>query len=138
MEANKSSLQNLEPEKGVPQKGMVKRFFSWIHSHIFDWWMRLLILFLLILGIGIASLLSGRCIKSFSSFEYLLIVSGVVLLLSLANIILCIADLCKKHFKKGIIGLVITLFLGWLIVGMGSAIANFIAHGGPGNGWWVI
>lgn len=135
MEANENSLQNLRPDEGVPPKGAQKGFFSWLRVHIFDWWMRLLILFLLMLGIGIASLLSGRCIKSFSSFEYLLIICGVVFLLSLANIILCIADLCKKHFKKGIIGLVITLFLGWLIGSMGAAIANFIARGGPGNGW---
>jgi len=135
MEANENSLQNLRPDEGVPPKGAQKGFFSWLRVHIFDWWMRLLILFLLMLGIRIASLLSGRCIKSFSSFEYLLIICSVVFLLSLANIILCIADLCKKHFKKGIIGLVITLFLGWLIGSMGAAIANFIARGGPGNVW---
>ena len=135
MEANENNLQNPNAENVTPRKGVIGRFCSWLRGHIFDWWMRLLILFLLMVSLFVANLVSARCCKSLICLECLLIVGGVVLLLSVVNMIICIVDLFRKHFKRGIIGLVITLFLGWLIMGMCGAIANFIVRGGPGNGW---
>ncbi|MBR5605919.1 MAG: hypothetical protein IKW70_05745, partial [Verrucomicrobia bacterium] len=48
MEANENGLQDLQQNDKAPQKGAQKGFFSWLRVHIFDWWMRLLILFLLV------------------------------------------------------------------------------------------
>ena len=108
MEANENSLQNLQQNDKAPQKGAQKGFFSWLRVHIFDWWMRLLILFLLMVGIGVTGCLA--IVFERPDYAFLILLSGIVLLLvTLGNIIFCIIDLFKKRFG-GLIGLLLTFF----------------------------
>ncbi|MBP5761085.1 MAG: hypothetical protein J6W90_06895, partial [Verrucomicrobia bacterium] len=68
MEANENNLQDPTAENVTPRKGGVKRFFSWLGIHVFNWWMRLLILFLLMVGIGVTGCLAivfGRPVYAF-------------------------------------------------------------------------
>ena len=113
MEANENNLQDLRQNNKTPQKGTQKGFFSWLRVHIFDWWMRLLILFLLMVGIGVTGCLA--IVFERPDYAFLILLSGIVLLLvTLGNIIFCIIDLFKKRFG-GLIGLLLTFFLAWMI-----------------------
>ena len=125
MEANENNLQDLRQNEETPQKGARKGFFSWLRVHIFDWWMRLLILFLLMFGVGVTGCLAivfGRPV-----YAFLILLSGIVLLLvTLGNIILCIIDLFKKRFG-GLIGLLLTFFLAWMILCVDATILLALA-----------
>jgi hypothetical protein len=113
VEANENNLQDLRQNNKAPQKGTQKGFFSWLRVHIFDWWMRLLILFLLMVGIGVTGCLA--IVFERPDYAFLILLSGIVLLLvTLGNIIFCIIDLFKKRFG-GLIGLLLTFFLAWMI-----------------------
>ncbi|MBR4248586.1 MAG: hypothetical protein IKQ24_00370 [Verrucomicrobia bacterium] len=113
MEANENNLQDLRQNNKAPQKGTQKGFFSWLRVHIFDWWMRLLILFLLMVGIVVTGCLA--IVFERPDYAFLILLSGIVLLLvTLGNIIFCIIDLFKKRFG-GLIGLLLTFFLAWMI-----------------------
>ena len=118
MEANGNSLQDLQQNEETPNKGAKTGFFSWLRVHIFNWWMRLLILFLLVVPLWIA------CIGSVWSavglgfdhppFELIFLIGVVLLLLLAVNGILSIVDLCKRHIKQGAIGLIGTILLSWI------------------------
>ncbi|MBR5690767.1 MAG: hypothetical protein IKX46_02305, partial [Verrucomicrobia bacterium] len=111
MEANENGLQNLQQNDKAPQKGAQKGFFSWLRVHIFDWWMRLLILFLLVvIMLLMLELVDVVAIK----LDHVGLVGLVLLLITLGNIIFCIIDLFKKRFG-GLIGLLLTFFLAWMI-----------------------
>ncbi|MBR5690588.1 MAG: hypothetical protein IKX46_01390 [Verrucomicrobia bacterium] len=100
----------------APQKGAQKGFFSWLRVHIFDWWMRLLILFLLVvIMLLILKLVDVNVIAiKFDYFAYIGPVGLVLLLLLAVNGIFSIVDLCKRRIKQGVIGLIGTLLLGYL------------------------
>ena len=116
MEANENGLQDLQQNDKAPQKGAQKGFFSWLRVHIFDWWMRLLILFLLVvIMLLILKLVDVNVIAiKFDYFAYIGPVGLVLLLLLVVNGILSIVDLCKRRIKQGGIGLIGTLLLGYL------------------------
>lgn len=116
MEANGNSLQDLQQNEETPNKGAKTGFFSWLRVHIFNWWMRLLILFLLVVPLYYDwyDWLGSECLPF-----GLIVVGGLVLLLLVAvNVILSIVDLCKKRIKQGVIGLIGTLLLGYLTLGI--------------------
>ncbi|MBR6464156.1 MAG: hypothetical protein IKS81_02560 [Verrucomicrobia bacterium] len=111
MEANENGLQDLQQNDKAPQTGAQKGFFSWLRVHIFDWWMRLLILFLLVvIMLLMLELVDVVAIK----LDHVGLVGLVLLLLLGVNGILSIVDLCKKRIKQGGIGLIGTLLLGYL------------------------
>ena len=109
MEANENGLQDLQQNDKAPQKGARKGFFSWLRVHIFNWWMRLLILFLLVV---IMFLMLELVDVSAIKLDYVGLVGLVLLLLLAVNGIFSIVDLCKKRIKQGVIGLIAVMFLG--------------------------
>ena len=105
MEANENNLQDPTAENVTPRKGGVMRFFSWLGN----WWMRLLLLFLLfIVMILTFRQISGIAVNVFDVFH----AEMMLLLLLMVNGILSIVDLCKKRIKQGVIGLIAVMFLG--------------------------
>jgi len=118
MEANENGLQDLRQNDKALQKGARKGFFSWLRVHIFDWWMRLLILFLLVVPLffGCIGFVWSGVWSGFDCLPFeLIFVGGLVLLLLLAvNGILSIVDLCKRRIKQGAIGLIGTILLSWI------------------------
>jgi uncharacterized ion transporter superfamily protein YfcC len=115
VEANENNLQDLRQNNKAPQKGTQKGFFSWLRVHIFDWWMRLLILFLLMFGVAVVAVVSIGFERPDYAFLFVL-VGFVLLLVMLGNIIFCIVDLFRKHFEEGFIGLVVTAVLMWMTI----------------------
>ena len=109
MEANGNSLQDLRQNEETPNKGAKTGFFSWLRGHIFNWWMRLLILFLLVV---IMFLMLELVDVSAIKLDYVGLVGLVLLLLLAVNGIFSIVDLCKKRIKQGVIGLIAVMFLG--------------------------
>ena len=64
-------------------------------------------------GIGVTGCLA--IVFERPDYAFLILLSGIVLLLvTLGNIIFCIIDLFKKRFG-GLIGLLLTFFLAWMI-----------------------
>jgi len=115
MEANENGLQDLQQNDKAPQKGAQKGFFSWLRVHIFDWWMRLGILFLLfVIMLLMLKLVDVVAIKLDHGCLVVSLVGLVLLLLLAVNGILSIVDLCKRRIKQGVIGLIGTLLLGCL------------------------
>ncbi|MBQ7589556.1 MAG: hypothetical protein IJU47_02575 [Verrucomicrobia bacterium] len=111
MEVNENNLQDPTAENVTPRKGGVMRFFSWL-GH---WWMRLLILFLLMFGVAVVAVVSIGFERPDYAFLFVL-VGFVLLLVMLGNIIFCIVDLFRKHFEEGFIGLVVTAVLMWMTI----------------------
>jgi hypothetical protein len=111
MEANENNLQDPTAENVTPRKGGVMRFFSWLGN----WWMRLLILFLLMFGVAVVAVVSIGFERPDYAFLFVL-VGFVLLLVMLGNIIFCIVDLFRKHFEEGFIGLVVTAVLMWMTI----------------------
>ena len=126
MEANGNSLQDLRQNEETPNKGAKTGFFSWLRVHIFNWWMRLLILFLLVVPLYYDwyDWLGSEC----PPFELIFVIGLVLLLLLAVNGIFSIVDLCKRRIKQGAIGLIGTIFLGWiaLYVTIGSLFLVFL------------
>ncbi len=115
MEANENSLQDPTAENVTPRKSGVMRFFSWLGIHVFNWWMRLLILFLLMVGVAAVAIASIGFERPDYAFLFVL-VGMVLLLVMLGNIIFCVVDLFRKHFEEGLIGLVVTAVLMWMTI----------------------
>ena len=111
MEANENNLQNPTTENVTPRKSGVMRFFSWFGN----WWMRLLILFLLMFSVAVVAVVSIGFERPDYAFLFVL-VGFVLLLVMLGNIIFCIVDLFRKHFEEGFIGLVVTALLMWMTI----------------------
>ena len=132
MEANGNSLQDLRQNEETPNKGAKTGFFSWLRGHIFNWWMRLLILFLLVVPLWIIFIGSVWSAVGFGfdhpPFELIFVIGLVLLLLLVVNGIFSIMDLCKRRIKQGAIGLIGTIFLGWiaLYVTIGSLFLVFL------------
>ena len=120
MEANENNLQDLRQNEETPKKGFFQKNFPWlvwVSRHIFDWWMRLLILFLLVITLGLI-------IKFIDpEFEYVFLMGLVLFFVSVGNGIFCIVDLCKRRIVGGIIGLVVTSYLA--LSGLGLAFFTF-------------
>ncbi len=118
MEANGNSLQDLRQNEETPNKGAKTGFFSWLRGHIFNWWMRLLILFLLVVPLWIIFIGSVWSAVGFGfdhpPFELIFVIGLVLLLLLVVNGIFSIMDLCKRRIKQGAIGLIGTILLSWI------------------------
>ena len=114
MEANENNLQDLQQNEETPKKGFFQKnfpWFVWCVRHMFDWWMRLLILCLLMIGVGAAWI--AAIVFEIYEFAHLSVLVGFVLSLAmLGNGIFCIIDFFyKKRFKEGLIVLVVSVCL---------------------------
>ncbi|MBQ7589554.1 MAG: hypothetical protein IJU47_02565 [Verrucomicrobia bacterium] len=120
MEANENGLQDLQQNEETPKKGFFQKnfpWFVWCVRHIFDWWMRLLILVFLLITLTLI-------IKFIDpEFEYVFLMGLVLFFVSVGNGIFCIVDLCKRRIVGGIIGLVVTSYLA--LSGLGLAFFTF-------------
>ena len=126
MEANENGLQNPTAENVTPRKGVVMRFSSWLGIHVFNWWMRLLILFLLMVGVATVAVVSIGFERPDYAFLFVL-VGMVLLLIMLGNIVFCVVDLFRKHFEEGFIGLVVTALLMWMTIGVNFVILMHVS-----------
>ena len=120
MEANENGLQDLRQNEETPKKGFFQKnfpWFVWCVRHMFDWWMRLLILVFLLITLTLI-------IKFIDpEFEYVFLMGLALFFVSVGNGIFCIVDLCKRRIVGGIIGLVVTSYLA--LSGLGLAFFTF-------------